>query len=68
MQRANTIKSSLPKAYQEAFITTIENIFKEEGQIVDSLFYQLDPTFFDKSGITQDYRICPFLHFNHAHT
>jgi len=54
MQRANRVKTSLPKAYQEAFITTIENIFKEEKSI-DALFYQLDPAFFDENDIIQDY-------------
>lgn len=64
MQRANTIKTSLPKSYQESFITTIENIFKEESQIVDSLFYALDPEFFKESGITQDYsQFTPRSHY-----
>lgn len=53
-QRANTIKSSLPQSYQKAYITTIENIFKEE-KAMDALFYQLDAKFFDDNDIIQDY-------------
>jgi len=53
-QRANTIKSSLPQSYQKAYITTIENIFKEE-KAIDALFYQLDAKFFDDNDIIQDY-------------
>ena len=63
-QRANTIKSSLPQSYQKTYITTIENIFKEEGQIADALFYQLDQAFFDKNHIFQDYsQFTPRSHY-----
>lgn len=63
-QRANTIKSSLPQSYQKAYITTIENIFKEEGQIFDALFHQLDQAFFDKNHIFQDYsQFTPRSHY-----
>ena len=63
MQRANTIKSSLPQSYQKAYTTTIENIFKEE-KATDALFYQLDAKFFDDNDIIQDYsQFTPRSHY-----
>ena len=64
MQRANRVKTSLPKAYQEVFITTIENIFKEKSFVFDALFYQLDQAFFDEKDILQDYsQFTPRSHY-----
>ena len=63
-ERAQKIAKNLPENYQKAYTTTINNIFQEEPQVIDALFYKLDPEFFETSWITQDYsQFTPRSHY-----